>query len=240
MGKKFYNTRCVYCLREFETLTSDHIFPKSWYPETTPANLEKWQVPACGGCNQKYSQLEEYLLTRLGMCLDPNNPRAKGIGEKVIRSLTPKYGRGSLDTFMRKKKLKKFVKEIRPVSKMPREGRLPGLKLAPGADEAGIAIPISQSQLKEMGEKVVRGLVYYHYQQYIEKDHIVEVWFPYESAAQRVIGMLEGVGKKYEREPGIDVTIGLASDDPQSALFFIEIWGQYKMYATIMPKEEEY
>jgi len=45
MAKKFPQGRCIHCLEEFSSLTSDHVFPDSWYPETTPDNLEKWQMP---------------------------------------------------------------------------------------------------------------------------------------------------------------------------------------------------
>ena len=39
--------RCVHCLKDNVVLTSDHMFPKAWYPDATPENLEKWQFPAC-------------------------------------------------------------------------------------------------------------------------------------------------------------------------------------------------
>jgi len=58
MGKKFSNCRCVHCLRFFKVLTSDHVFPVSWYPETTPDNLEKWQMPSCKKCNEKYGKID--------------------------------------------------------------------------------------------------------------------------------------------------------------------------------------
>lgn len=47
MLKKFSNTRCVYCLKHFEELTSDHVLPRAWYPDNVPENIEKWQVPSC-------------------------------------------------------------------------------------------------------------------------------------------------------------------------------------------------
>ena len=66
MATTFYKMHCVYCLKLFEELTSDHVFPKSWYPETTPENLEKWQMPACVECNQEkftmnYWEYKRYL-----------------------------------------------------------------------------------------------------------------------------------------------------------------------------------
>jgi hypothetical protein len=226
-------------LREFEQLTSDHIFPKCWYPETTPATQEKWKVPACDGCNQKYSRIEADLLVRLGLCVDPQDARAAGIGERAVRALTPRYGKGSLDQFMRKKKRRKLMKEMRPTAEFPRSARLPGFRFAPGAEKLGMAVPVQMDKLKQMGEKLVRGLTYYHYDQYIEEDHVVAVWFPNESSGQWVIEMLNRVGKKHHREPGIEVIVGLASDDAQSGLFCIDVWGHFKMYASVLPRKKE-
>jgi len=62
MAKKSSNTRCVHCLEYFEELTSDHVLPKAWYPDDTPDNLEKWQVPACS----------EYSGTRAHLTLENN------------------------------------------------------------------------------------------------------------------------------------------------------------------------
>ena len=81
MSKKFTNTRCVYCLRFFKKLTSDHVFPKSWFPDTTPQNMEKWQIPSCENCNTEYSKIENDLLQRFGMCVDPDSIAAKGIAD---------------------------------------------------------------------------------------------------------------------------------------------------------------
>jgi len=145
MGKRYHNTRCVYCLREFEWLTSDHIFPKSWYPESTPANLEKWQVPACEPCNQKYSKTEDELLVRLGLCVNPKDHRASGVGERAAQ----------------------------------------------------------------------------------------------EPVGQQFIEILNSVGIKHFREPGIEVKVGLANDDPQTGMFCIDIWGHFTMYATVRLRKEE-
>src|SRR4030065_14138 len=55
--------RCIYCLKYFDSITMDHVFPKSWYLKSVPKNIEKWKVPSCARCNNIYSKLEEKLLT---------------------------------------------------------------------------------------------------------------------------------------------------------------------------------
>ena len=58
MAKVFKPCKCVHCLRYCDSPTSDHVFPKSWYPDTTPQNMEKWQIPSCENCNTEYSKIE--------------------------------------------------------------------------------------------------------------------------------------------------------------------------------------
>ena len=65
------------CLADEVEITSDHVFPRSWYPDTTPANLEKWQMPSCRQCNADFGRMEEDLLLVLALCADPN---ADGVG----------------------------------------------------------------------------------------------------------------------------------------------------------------
>ncbi len=81
--------RCVHCLREVEGLTSDHVIPESWYPGSTPLDLEKWQAPACSECNSESGKVEAKLLEYMGLCVDPESEAAEGIGEKALRAFDP-------------------------------------------------------------------------------------------------------------------------------------------------------
>ena len=85
MTKKFKQCNCVHCLIACDNPTSDHVFPRSWYPETTLACLEKWQIPSCQRCNEEYSKIEADLLQRIGMCVSPESDEAKGIANKALQ-----------------------------------------------------------------------------------------------------------------------------------------------------------
>ena len=61
--------KCVHCLKDPVVLTSDHMFPRAWYPDATPENLEKWQIPSCVECNHRYSKIEGDLLNRVALTL---------------------------------------------------------------------------------------------------------------------------------------------------------------------------
>ena len=103
MSKRPAPGRCVHCLKQFDTLTWDHVLPDSWYPDGV-YNFEKWEVPACERCNKELGKVEESLLTKLGLCLDPQELRSLGIPDRVLHSLNPLYGKNERDRTHRQKK----------------------------------------------------------------------------------------------------------------------------------------
>jgi hypothetical protein len=93
MAQKAEIGKCVHCLKDGVDLTSDHMFPKSWYPDTTPENLEQWQFPCCRGCNQRYSKIEDDLLNRFALVLDAKHPASQGLVDAALRAIDPNAGR---------------------------------------------------------------------------------------------------------------------------------------------------
>ena len=102
---------CVHCHKFFNNLTWDHILPKSWYP-VMDSNIEKWVIPSCLQCNRDLGKLEENLLSKLALCLDPNERNTFGIPQKVHRSINPLLGKDEIDKQYRKAKREKLRKEI--------------------------------------------------------------------------------------------------------------------------------
>ena len=100
--------RCVHCLRDKVELTSDHMFPQAWYPDTTPANLEKWQLPACNECNNRYSKIERDLLNRFSLALDAKHPASAGLVDAALRGMDPNAGHNEKDAAAREARLKKI------------------------------------------------------------------------------------------------------------------------------------
>src|SRR4051812_3199374 len=68
--------------------TWDHVFPRAWYPDTTAPDVYKWQIPS-HPCNRDYGAMEEDLLFRLALCVDPHVPETAGIVQKALRSMKP-------------------------------------------------------------------------------------------------------------------------------------------------------
>ena len=236
MAKKFNNTRCIYCLKHFEILTSDHVFPKGWYPDTTPQNLEKWQVPACEECNTKYSKIEGELLQKIGMCVAPDQLAALGIANKALRSLNPKHARNPIDRRCREKNRDKMVRSMIPAVRSPLESIVPGFGFYPGVDPfEQYAIPVSKNSLDLFGEKLIRCFTYKIHTRFIEADHKVSVWIAHEEHAKPLIETLRQYGAEYHQGPGIKIRAAYTPEDPISGAFEIIILGKLHLYGMILP-----
>jgi hypothetical protein len=223
--------KCIHCLRDPVQRTWDHLFPRAWYPTSTPPDLEKWQVPACVRCNGAYGKLENDLMIRLGMCLDPEKAASSGIVEKARRAMSPRYAKSPKDALARQRTREKFFAQVKPASQAPRETLYPGFANHLSADETGVAISIPAKGLQKLTEKICRGIFYLEDDLFIEPPynvvhHVVPDLDP-------IVTILGQFGKIYAREPGLTVCRDVPNDNPNAALFSIEIWGQLKMYASV-------
>jgi hypothetical protein len=111
MAKRPGPGKCVHCLKDVKERNWDHVFPASWYPESTPGNLDKWQIPSCISCNSAYGRLEEDLLCRVGLCLDPYVPASQSIVKKALRSMNPAAARNQRDAKHRLNKRRQILSE---------------------------------------------------------------------------------------------------------------------------------
>src|ERR1700694_4986341 len=120
--------RCVHC-REFHAdMTKDHVFPDSWYPESTPKTVQRWTVPSCGRCNRELGHVEKEVFVRLGLCVNPQKVAATGISKRVIRSL----GIGAEDIDEDEKRIRAALKDevlrgAKPFAEEVRPHILPGI-----------------------------------------------------------------------------------------------------------------
>src|SRR5438094_213828 len=99
MGKR--PTRwCVYCRLERAT-DNEHVFPRSWYPTSTPGELTYLTVPSCRPCNERWKKIEERLGETLIALCDAEHPDAAGIFERVTRSWDASRGKNPQDAKFR-------------------------------------------------------------------------------------------------------------------------------------------
>ena len=233
MAKRPNPGRCVHCLKNVDDLTRDHVFPKAWYPDTTPENLERWTIPSCKNCNKEYGKLEEDLLFRLGACLNPEDAKYSGIPDKVLRSIDPECATSREEKRIRQRKREKIKQEIVKWSEVPSIGILPNFGRQSNVNYSEYAsIPISSAKLERLGYKIVRGMTYILDKSFIENDHEIKVYFVQNSDAKPIIEKFSGVFETYHK-PGIKVERAIPIDRADCGFYVIEIWGRLKIYAIV-------
>ncbi len=234
MAKKFFSGRCVHCLKYCDELTSDHVFPQAWYPSNISLNLKKWQAPSCLDCNQKYGEIENALLIRLGMGVNPNNPITANIAKKTIRAMNSAHGKNERDKKHRLIERIKTIKNLIPRDKIRPSSILPTKNLSE-SDESKFCLSIPADSLRLMGEKFIRGIIYVLENKYIEPTHQIDIYIREEQDAQQLMELIEKYGKEYSCSGGIIIRRATAEDDYISGVYYIEIWNKFYFYGSITP-----
>src|ERR1700736_2070182 len=119
--------KCVHCLKDPVERNLDHVFPRSWYPDETPDNIEKWQVPSCIPCNTKYGKIESDFLSRVGLALEPEHPASRTVVQTAMRSMRPAAGRDERDKMLRHARGKKILAETLQGAQIPKGATIPGM-----------------------------------------------------------------------------------------------------------------
>jgi hypothetical protein len=239
MAKRPRPGNCTYCLRFSNKLTWDHVLPVSWYPDSTPADMEKWKVPACRECNKSLGRIEEKLLIRLGLCLEPNSISALGISHKSLRAVSPQYAKNERDRRIRERKREKLLGEVIHFDEPPDEGLFPHFGPLPWLRYDGYhAVLIPEVALKSYTEKLVRGLSLILDGNLLGENYQIELYVIQEDGDRRVLQMFEGRYNLYHRGLGFIVRRMVREDD-KAWIYGFEIWQRLKFYAVAHPGDLE-
>ncbi len=231
MAKNPGKGRCVHCLKEGVARNWDHVLPKSWYPDTTPADMEKWQFPSCIACNDRYGKLERDLIGRLGLTLDAKNPASAGLAEKALRAINPDAATSEGDATARDARAKKILGEMYKGEALKEKNVVPGLGERwdrPLEEQLGISIP--EESLPAMTEKIVRGITFREDGAFIESGQKIQSFLVNDEDVKDVKEMLDRAGKVFKREPGLVVRRARSEGGD---LYEITFWNQLRMYATV-------
>jgi hypothetical protein len=230
--------RCVHCLSEANS-TKDHVFPYSWYPDSTPGTIQRWTAPSCSECNSKFGELETDLLVRLIGSVHLQSEAASGLHAKAFRSLGIGIKDDELseqEMALRKKRKDRLHSEfVSTVDSTDLPGRIPGL--GPSDGSAQHAIPIPMAGLSMIAEKIARGCEY----NFQKQKRIVER--PY-SVRTRILddGIVPepfaSAGELIDFGPGCKITRVFVIEDPNVVLYWITIWNTLHLQALIIQKEE--
>ena len=235
------SNKCVHCLQRFEKRTWDHIFPRSWYPDTTPPNIEKLKIPSCTKCNAEYGKLEEDLLWRLGLSIDPTEQASLGVSDKVLRSVKPEFAKSPKDAAARKHKLERIMKELMVVSKLPDVGILPNFGLIPGLKYPMLVqIPIEHPAIEKLGQKIVRGFTYISTGQFIDHTYSINIYFLEDEKGRDFVSLVQTHGATHKAGPGIKVSYAFTDEGGAASLWYIKIWGRLKLYGAVVPIQQSH
>jgi len=233
--KKPLPGNCVHCLEYSDNLTWDHVFPQAWYPDTTPPNIEKWKIPSCTRCNREYGKLEEDLLWRFGLSIDPEDQKSLGISNKVLCSTRPIFAKNERDRKHRAAKLKNIVEQLM-LPNFPEKGVLPNFGPQPNLRyDQNVTIPINEESLAKLGQKIIRGITYLFNNSLIDNRYNINVYLIEDHKAREVVKTIETYGEIHDRGPGIVVKHAMSDEGGLSSLWFIEIWGKLRLYGVVFP-----
>ncbi len=232
-------TRCVHWHGPLKDKTKDHVFPSSWYPENTPANVQRWTVPSCRECNGKFGEMEKEVFIRAALCVGPVKGEAAGLSRRALESLGVEAPGISLEEQRHRQALKaKIVKQINPY--VPGTEHFPGLGPHAGFPEhAQYEIRIPAEHMKEVAGKIVRGCEYVlGKRRIIEDPYTVQIYFADEKRIGDVIRLFDSFGPVH-LGPGFHVTRAVAHDDPNAVLYKIDIWGTWTIYGSILAERRQ-
>lgn len=234
MAKRPKPGKCVHCLHDPVERNWDHVFPESWYPDTTPQNLYKWQIPSCIRCNRELGKIEDEFLVRVGLCLDPSAPASRSIVKKALRAMNPNAACNQADREARASLARRVAGNLLEGANIPDTGVYPTLSEKWGRPPSQrMAVQIPADSFRRLTEKIVRGIFYLEDKKFIEPPYRVLFFAVGDAAAQPIRELLNRAGVTYAREPGITVKRAVVPDDRLSSIFEIEFWGQFKTHAAV-------
>jgi len=222
--------------------TLDHVFPKNWFPESTPQNLNRWTVPACYKCNAELGGIEKVLLNRITLCLDLTKPELMALYQKVRKGLAlnlSEQERKQIDPEelkVREAEKKKVLGEFKPLDELsPKEQKslFPGL--GPWETSAPqLSLPIKQADIVREAEKMVRGCEWKIAKRLVEPPYSVQVYLVHEQDVPDGIWQtVQKFAKTYSIGSYFRVQRAVVHDDPLVVFYRIEFWGSIRVYAFI-------
>jgi hypothetical protein len=148
---------CAYC-GSADGHEGEHVFPASWYPDTTPADVQRLTVPSCTPCNKRWERVERELATDLLLVVSPNVPEVAGVHERLSRAWQP-----TSDQRVEERR-HRIGRAIKIFNSMVWAQPVPGGPQTTVRTRAGLIVRASPARrienrpLRDIAEKFIRGL----------------------------------------------------------------------------------
>lgn len=183
-------------------------------------------------------KIENRLLVQIGLCVPPFCRESLGIAHKAMRSLKPECGRDKHDAEFREKSRRTVVKKAVDPTTIPLASILPQFGFHSGVDPSKeLGVLVSATDLKAIGEKLIRGTTWVIDKAYIDTDHSIHIIFPSDPTAGPFVEDLRRFGTLHSLGPGLSIVRAAADGDCQSGIYLIKIWGRLHMYGCVAPSK---
>jgi len=220
--------KCIHCLTEEGPFNDDHVFPSSWYPENTPAEIIRPTAPSCVDCNNKLSKIEENLLRVFSFGFSPNENGHKRIYERMKRSISASAGKNERDKKFRNETKRKFFRKFYPVSAFPRNSIVNPQDYKIEIDSLGIIFPVDELEL--FLKKISKGIIYnFGREKYVPS--IFAYSFFHFQCPPIDLQNVPHVEKQYG--PGFSFHYWEDPEFPPNAVIQIKIWQVLNFWITI-------
>ena len=232
--------RCIHCREVLVKATGDHVFPSSWYPDVTPPNIQRWKAPSCERCNGQFGAMEQDLLVRFGLCIDPRKAGASGISKKALSALgIGVSGLSEKEMQIRKALRDKILGKAKIYDKAAEPHLIPGLGPHAGFPvETQFQIEIPHDEVYAVAKKILRGCEYWLAEgRIVEPPYELEVFIPSETPEELEAHLK--FGPDY-LGPGCRIRRAVPADGPGVAIYEIMIWDTWKLFFSILPPERAF
>lgn len=216
----------MYCGRQGAT-QREHVFPASWYPDTTPADFERMTVPSCGPCNRRWARAEEALLFNLALAISPDEPEAAGVSDRLLRSVNVSKASDPRDAAHRAARGQKLLRTMHWLPARP--GQPEAVLRGPnGVIAKGTPVRQIEGRLwLEIAQKFIRGLYYAETGRVLPPDLEIGV-----SAGNRHLS--HGADIPVDRRVAPGFRYGRLHTTAKSGWRFV-LWDQVVLFAVTIP-----
>jgi hypothetical protein len=226
--------QCIYCLDQvsLSDITDDHIIAGAWYPDSTPATVQRWTAPACGRCNNSFSSVEQYVHTRLSACIDPTDFAAAGMWEQARNSMDPGRAKKDCDQQHRVRQRAAFRRCLTEMPE-PSTATLP-FSLSNFENGSRTALFIESDKLESLVGKWARGVYYKLHDQPLSLAAGISVSYPQPGEAAFIFAEIWNHVRSIGFGPGIQIFYFTAEDQTRRAdLYVFRIWNQVEFVVSI-------
>jgi hypothetical protein len=237
--------RCIHCREKIDKKskkTADHVFPSSWYPDSTPSGIQRWTAPSCEKCNGESGEKEKQLLVRIALCIDPNKAEAAGLYKRAKASMgIGVVGLDEKEARIRKALKDEVFKDAQIYTGNVKENVIPGLGPHPETPHGQqYEIGISADDFIEVAKKIVRG-----FEWWLGNARIIEPPLEIDVLTVSVENLPPEVRKLISYfsathlGPGVRLRRGAAQDGSGAVLYEIIMWDTIPLYCAILPPEAD-